>query len=212
MSLPTPLEFLEGLGPHLIYLGMFGVLLLSALGLPLPEDLTLIAIGFLIHRRLVHPLPAVTAGILGILVGDQFVYSLGRHFGPRIVGHRWFAHFLSPARFEWIRERFHRLGAKLVFLARFMSGLRGPVFIAAGILQMPRGRFLLYDFAGAVISVPLFILLGWLAGPHLESLVRHLGRAKIGFLALLGLVAAFFAIRLLARKRVGMAEEGPEGK
>ena len=90
-------------GPHLIYLGIYVALLLSALGMPLPEDLTLVATGYLISTSLVHPVPAVVTGILGVLTGDQFVYSVGRHFGTRIVRHRWFSHVLSESRFAWIR-------------------------------------------------------------------------------------------------------------
>jgi len=197
-------------GPHLIYLGLFVMLLLSALGMPLPEDLTLVATGYLVNKNLVHPVPAVLVGILGILTGDQFVYSLGRHFGPRAIRHRWFSRLLPEKRFAWIRQKFDRYGEKLVFFARFVSGLRGPVFIASGILEMPRGKFLLYDFAGALLNVPLFILIGHLAGPHLEALLIHVVRARRAVMVLGFLAASYFAIRAFARRRYGMQPAGEE--
>ena len=204
MDFLSVVDRIQIFGPHLIYLGIYVALLLSALGMPLPEDLTLVATGYLISRSLVHPVPAVVTGILGILTGDQFVYSVGRHFGTRIVRHRWFSHVLPAARYAWIREKFGRHGEKLVFFARFVSGLRGPVFIASGILEMPRGRFILYDLAGALINVPLFILIGHLSGPHLESILLHLMKARRTVLLLLLLVALYFAVRFFARKRYGI--------
>jgi len=208
----SALDHLQGFGPNLVYLGIYVLLLLSAMGMPLPEDLTLVATGYLIHLKLAHPLPAVAVGILGILTGDQFVYTLGRHFGPRIVRHRWFSKILSAERYDWIQKKFDRFGAKLVFFARFVSGLRGAVFVAAGVLQMPRGRFLLFDLAGAAISVPLFILLGLLFGPHLESLLLHLSRARNAVLLLIALTAIFFALRGLARRRYGIGPDSPRGE
>src|SRR5262245_4278650 len=187
---------------------MYGLLLLSSMGMPLPEDLTLAAAGYLISKDLMSPLPAALVGILGVLTGDQFVYSLGKYFGPKVVAHRWFSHVLSPQRYQWIRGRFARHGTKMVFFARFVSGLRGPVFLTAGVLQMPRGRFLLYDFVGALLNVPLFILAGFLAGPHLESAVLNVHRAWGVVLALLVLIAAYFALSSLARKRLGINGNG----
>ena len=212
MFFSSALDHLQGFGPNFVYLAIYVLLLLSAMGMPLPEDLTLVATGYLIHLQLAHPLPAVAVGILGILTGDQFVYTLGRHFGPRIVRHHWFSKILSVERYDWIQRKFDRFGAKLVFFARFVSGLRGAVFLAAGILQMPRGRFLLFDLAGAAISVPLFILLGLLFGPHLESLLLHLSRARNTVLLLIALTAIFFALRSLARRRYGIGDDSPRGE
>ncbi len=215
MDFSSVVDRLQLLGPHLVYLALYGMLLLSAMGMPLPEDLTLVAAGYLINLGLVRPVPAVAVGILGILTGDQFVYSVGRHFGPRVMRHRWFSHVLPERRYTWIRGKFDRYGEKIVFFARFVSGLRGPTFIAAGMLRMPRAQFILYDFAGALLNVPLFILIGHLAGPHLERLLLHLVRARqTALILLLLLVASYFAIRAFARRRYGIvpAKEEEENR
>ena len=211
MDFSRAVDAIQEFGPHLVYLGIYLMLLLSALGMPLPEDLTLVATGYLITKGIVQPVPAVAVGILGVLTGDQFGYFLGRHFGARIVRHRFFSRVLPEKRYAWIRGKFDRHGEKLVFFARFVSGLRGPVFIASGTLGMPRGRFLLYDFAAALISVPLFILIGHLAGPHLEAILLHLVRARSAVLVLLLLVTAYLVFRLVARRRYGIGNEEKEG-
>ena len=52
--------------------------------------------------------------------------------------------------------------------------------------------------------VPLFMLAGYLAGPHLESILLHFHRAWHVALLLLTLVAVYFLLRRLARRRLGI--------
>ncbi len=201
------LETLESFGPNLCYPGMFGLLLLSGVGVPLPEDLTLATSGYLISKSLMSWVPTVLVGIAGVITGDQFVYSLGKAFGPKVLAHRWLSRLLPAERYERVRNRFLRHGPKMIFFARFAAGLRGPVFLTAGVLQMPRRRFLLWDLAGAAVNVPLYVLLGYLVGPRLESLlagIRHFWQLVI---LLLLLVIAGLLLRALVLRRWGNGAE-----
>ena len=51
MDLSSAVDHLQNFGPHLVYLAVYAMLLLSAMGMPLPEDLTLVATGYLINLR-----------------------------------------------------------------------------------------------------------------------------------------------------------------
>ncbi|HEU5182635.1 MAG TPA: DedA family protein [Candidatus Polarisedimenticolia bacterium] len=204
------LETLESFGPNLCYPGLYGLLLLSGVGVPLPEDLTLATSGYLISKGLMSWVPTVLVGIAGVITGDQFVYSLGKAFGPKVLAHRWLALALPAERYERVRNRFLRHGPKMIFFARFAAGLRGPVFLTAGVLQMPRRRFLLWDLAGAAINVPLYVLVGYLVGPRLESLlagIRHFWQLVV---LLLLLVIAGMLLRAVVLRRRAMAEGSRE--
>jgi membrane protein DedA with SNARE-associated domain len=190
---------------------MYGLLLLSAVGVPLPEDLTLATSGYLISKNLMSWVPTVLVGIAGVLTGDQFAYSLGKAFGPKVLAHRWLSRLLPAERFERMRNRFLRHGPKMIFFARFVAGLRGPVFLTAGVLQMPRRRFLFWDLAGAAVSVPLFVLMGYLVGPRLESLLSDVQRFWQIVILLLVLVLVGMALRGAARRRRGaLQKRSPE--
>ena len=206
----SALEALEGFGPNLCYPGMYGLLLLSAVGVPLPEDLTLATSGYLISKKLMSWVPTVLVGIAGVLTGDHFVYSLGKAFGPKVLAHRWLSRLLPAARFEKMRHRFLRHGPKMIFFARFVSGLRGPVFLTAGVLQMPRRRFLLWDLAGAAVSVPLFVLVGYLVGPRLEALLADVQRFWQIVILLLVLIVVGLSLRAALKRRGAVQESGPE--
>src|SRR5438270_1067061 len=70
---------------HFTYLGLLVVLVLCGLGLPLPEDVALLAGGFLAHRGVTR-LP-ITLGVsfLGVITGDNSLFFLGRHLGQGLL-------------------------------------------------------------------------------------------------------------------------------
>jgi membrane protein DedA with SNARE-associated domain len=75
---------------HFPYLGLFALLLLGGLGLPFPEDATLIVCGFLIATDVVKPVPAILVVYAGILVTDWGLYAVGKKYGRLVVSHRRF--------------------------------------------------------------------------------------------------------------------------
>jgi membrane protein DedA with SNARE-associated domain len=87
-------------------------------------------------------------------------------------------------------------GTWFCFLGRFIVGVRAAMCLTAGATGFPLWRFFLADLAGAVISVPLFVLLGyWFAGmlPQLWSYMRdvQLGLWLIGAVVLLVLLIVY---------------------
>ena len=74
------------------YVGIFLVLLLCGLGLPLPEDVPIILSGYLAHLGAVEFWPALAANLLGIMAGDLATYGLGYWMAPG----RWSTPFCAP--------------------------------------------------------------------------------------------------------------------
>ena len=82
------------LGSHgaMAYLSIFAVLVACGLGVPLPEDISLILGGFLVYKGVAHLWGMVAVGFVGILVGDSLIYLAGRRVGLRVrTGHGWLA-------------------------------------------------------------------------------------------------------------------------
>ena len=67
------------------YFAVFWVLVLCGFGIPIPEDVTLVAGGVIsgLGYTNVHIMFAV--GMAGVLVGDGLMFLLGRHYGERIL-------------------------------------------------------------------------------------------------------------------------------
>ena len=139
------------------YFLIFGILVICGLGLPIPEDVTLFAAGLLSYYGLTDVWTMIAMAFLGVILGDTVIYWLGAHYGRKLTRH-WFFHKLLPDdRLDAVRSQFHRKGNKLVFAARFMPGLRAPIFVSAGTLHLPYRTFLFYDGTAALVSVPLII-------------------------------------------------------
>jgi membrane protein DedA with SNARE-associated domain len=159
------------------YLAVFIALLVCGAGVPLPEDITLIAGGVITGLGYGNVHVMVGVGMAGVLVGDASMFLLGRLCGERIRQWRIFARVLTPQRYAKIQDKFERYGDRLMFIARFLPGLRAAVFATAGSTsRVPFHRFLVFDGFAALISVPIWVYLGYFGSENRESLsawVRH---------------------------------------
>jgi len=158
------LETVLGLLHSYKYAAMFGVLFLCGVGLPVPEEVTLIASGLAVGWKQADFFLASLACVAGILCGDAFIFAMGRYYGRWFLRSRPMRWILTPKRQRRIRRLFHKHGNKAVFFARFFAGVRIGVYAYAGQHGMGWLRFLFLDLLGALISGPTSILLGaWAA-------------------------------------------------
>jgi membrane protein DedA with SNARE-associated domain len=166
-----------------LYLAVFVALLVCGAGVPLPEDITLVAGGVIagLGYGNVHVMFAV--GMAGVLVGDASMFLLGRHFGSHIREWRPMARVLTPQRYATVQEKFERYGDRLMFIARFLPGMRAAVFLTAGSTQrVSFMRFLLFDGVAALISVPIWVYLGYFGAGRHEWLATWIKRGQNGLL------------------------------
>lgn len=155
-SLDSVLELLE----RYKYFAMFGVLFACGLGLPMPEEVTLIASGLAVGMEQANFWWASVACVVGILAGDCIIFAMGRYFGRRFLSSRLMRFILSEKREARIHRLFARHGNKTVFFARFLAGIRIGVYAYAGQHGMSWFRFVILDLLGAMLSGPTSIWLG----------------------------------------------------
>jgi membrane protein DedA with SNARE-associated domain len=181
-------EFLNGASGWWAYLSVFTILVACGLGVPLPEDISLILGGFLAHRGAVDLTWMMAVGFTGILFGDSLIYLAGRRVGSRVgrSGGFW-SRVVTPEKRARVEELFGSHGQKIVMIARFLPGVRAVTYFTAGSAHMPFWRFLFWDGVAALASAPLFVYLGFKFGSELETLVH---RVKEGQLAIVGTLAA----------------------
>ncbi|WP_259393255.1 DedA family protein [Dokdonella fugitiva] len=174
------------------YFAVFAVLLISGLGVPIPEDLSLVAGGIIAGLGHADVRVMCAVGLAGVLVGDSFVFLVGRTFGVRALRVRWVAHVLTPRRHAQVKAKFSRYGNRLMFVARFLPGLRTAVFLTAGMShRVSFLRFIALDGLAALVSVPFWIWLGYLGAEHREWVLAQLHRGQGALGALLVVLVAF---------------------
>jgi membrane protein DedA with SNARE-associated domain len=180
---------------HISYLGIIAVLILTGSGLPLPEEVPIIAAGVASSVGTLHVGYAFLACIVGALMGDTVLYLIGYHFGRSLVTrHPRFAHLLHAEYEAKIEEMIRRHGLKVFFVARFMVGIRAPVYLTAGVLRMSYRRFLLIDTFCATSVISLFFGLSYAYGDRVTGWIRD---SEIG-LTVVVVLAVVTALAVLA--------------
>lgn len=168
-----PMHLLAVLAGH-PYPITFALLVLTGLGMPVPEDVILVAAGAVVSWGGSGFYPLVGVALLGILVGDGLVFSLGHRYGTALLHRRPFRYLVRPHRLAKARHLFRKRGAGAIWLARFVPGVRFVVFFLAGASGVGTATFFAMDLLGALISVPLLVLVGYSFGANLGEALAFL--------------------------------------
>ncbi|QRN40796.1 MAG: DedA family protein [Neisseriaceae bacterium] len=191
------LDYLEVFFSTYGYLSVFSVLILCGLGLPIPEDITLIAGGIISGLGQADLLTMIFIGIAGVLIGDGLMFTLGKALGPRVLNSRWIAKIMTSKNYESIiQQKFDKYGNGVIFVARFLPVLRTPIYITAGMSgKISYIKFILMDGFATLISVPIWICLGHYGAEKKELLLGMISNFKIIIFILLGILFIIIAIR-----------------
>lgn len=183
-------------------MGLFLVLFGAGLGVPIPEEIAVLAAGVLAHEGVVRWWIALPVCLVAILGGDVALYWIGHHWGERILDWRVVRHLLTQAREERYKAAYRRHGVKIVFAARHVAGVRAAAFLTAGIARVPFAQFLAVDTAAALLGVPVSFALAFFFADQLERLLTDVHRVE-RWLAIAGLIvlAGWLALVVYRRAR-----------
>jgi membrane protein DedA with SNARE-associated domain len=194
-------------------LGPFLVLLICGLGLPVPEDIVLISAGILAAREGIPLLPVCVVMYIGIILGDSIVFFLGSKIGLRVLKTRLGAKFIGQNSVDRASDYIRRWGSPILLAARFMPGLRSPVFFTAGVLGFKYYRFLFLDSVAAILSAPFFVYLGYWSYHRFENdfseIESRLSDWQPTILIVVGACALIAGTILLIRRKT-VAAKGPQ--
>ena len=155
----------------------------------LPGDSLLFVVGALAGAgHLSYPL-ACAILLVAAIAGDQCNYSIGRYFGPKVFqweGSRLF----NRKAFDRAHEFYERYGGVTVILARFMPFIRTFVPFVAGVAEMSRGKFTLFNVLGALIWVLGLVTAGYLFG-NLPWVQANLSKIIWALILVPGVIALY---------------------
>ncbi|WP_373047394.1 DedA family protein [Vulgatibacter sp.] len=200
-------ELVRETGPYAL-VALFGASLIEYVFPPFPGDsIVILGAFYATHGEL--PLAAVFLAVtLGSVVGSAIDYAIGRRLGSaaeRRVPE-------SPRRFRWAGlDRLHRVeaayrrhGDLYILINRFLPGVRGFFFVAAGMAGMPFRRVILLGALSAALWNALLLAAGWAVGENLDRLVALFRTYSFVAWGGLFLVATGLLVRwVLGRKKSG---------
>ncbi|TWT85272.1 Inner membrane protein YohD [Posidoniimonas polymericola] len=152
--------------------GIFAFLALTGVGVPIPEEAPLVLAGVLSKAGRFDPFEALAFCLMGALVGDSIMYAIGRHLGHAfLLKHPLISRFVNAEEEEKLEHVIQKHGFKILLGTRFLIGIRGAVYFAAGAARVPYLRFLLWDLVAASLVVLIVFGLGYLFGPWIEPVI-----------------------------------------
>jgi len=162
----------------------------------LPGDSLLFVVGTMCGTGLMDLPLALTVLGTAAIAGNQTNYTLGRFFGPKVF--QWEdSRFFNRKAFLQAHEFYEKWGGITIVLARFMPFLRTFAPFVAGVAQMTRSKFTLYDVSGGLLWVVSITMAGYLFGnvPWVQHNLEKIIWAMIGIPGVVILFGAWRARR-----------------
>ena len=157
----------------------------------LPGDSLLFVVGAMCAVGLMS-LP-LTIGLLiaAAILGDMCNYTIGRYFGPKVF--QWEnSKFFNKNAFNQAHAFYEKYGGVTIIVARFAPFLRTFAPFVAGVAEMTRSKFSLYNVTGAVLWVGGITTAGYVFG-NIPWVKANLDKIIWGAILLPGLLVLFGA-------------------
>ncbi|MGM0381400.1 MAG: DedA family protein [bacterium] len=208
------IEYLKFILPLVIeyrYLAVFAALTVAGLGVPLPEEVTIVISGYMVATGRMDFWFTFFVCYSGVIAGDLVTYFLGRYTGRWFLGTWIMKWIVSRKRLAQAQYYYRRYGPRALLVARQAPGIRFPAFFTAGMLKMRLFDFLKYDSAAGLISMPVVYIIAYTFGPRITSALALV--VKIGdittqvLLGLAGLVGLSWLVYYLKYKKEQTSEE-----
>lgn len=187
---------------HYGYAGIFALLALGIIGLPIPDETLLMFVGYLSFEHRLRLVAAFASAFFGAACGITISYMLGRAFGLYVPS-RWRSFLrLTPERIERVDEWFRRGGEWILVVGYFVPGVRHLTAYAAGGSSLAFPQFSIFAYAGALIWTTTFIGFGYFLG---EGWNQGAGRFErnLAILMAVAVVAILIFLSVRKRKRLG---------
>jgi membrane-associated protein len=157
----------------------------------LPGDSLLFVVGTMCGAGLLDIRLSIGLLLVAAIAGDQVNYTLGRYFGPKVF--QWEqSRFFNKRAFNQAHEFYERYGGITIILARFLPFVRTFAPFVAGVAEMNRAKFTLYNVVGAVLWVVGITLAGYFFG-NLSFVQNNLEKIIWALIIVPGLIAMYGA-------------------
>jgi membrane-associated protein len=129
----------------------------------LPGDSLLFVVGAMCGVGLMNYPFSMGLLLAAAVAGNQSNYAIGRYFGPRVF-HWEDSRYFNKKAFDEAHAFYEKYGGITLVAARFLPFLRTFAPFVAGVAQMTRRKFTLYDVTGGALWVGSIVTAGYLFG------------------------------------------------
>ena len=143
------------------YLGAGFLMALESMVAPVPSELVMPFVGFLVAEGKFSIPIAILATSVGSIIGSLLSYYMGSLGGRPLVLKVGRYFFLNQEHLEWTERWFERNGSWTIFVSRFVPVVRHLISITAGLGRMKLIPFCLYTVLGATMWNTFLLMCGY---------------------------------------------------
>jgi membrane protein DedA with SNARE-associated domain len=186
---------------------VLGLMTLESACIPVPSEVVQLFAGYLVSQHRMSLFAAVSAGVLGNVIGSWIAWSVG-YWGGRPVVERYGRYIhVTPARLDMAQRWFDRHGEVTVLVGRCLPVVRTFISLPAGIARMPFWRFTLFTLIGCVPWVLGLTLIGVAVGPSWERWRHRL--EYLDYVVAAAIILGIVYLYIRSRRRRGVAVDTP---
>lgn len=166
---------------HYGYFGIFSLLALGIVGLPVPDEWLLTFTGFLVYKQTLRLVPALISAILGSTCGITVSYFIGHTLGIYLIKKYGSYFHITEERLNRVHDWYGRIGTWALLFGYYIPGIRHLTAIVAGTSKLRLLTFGVFAYTGACLWVVTFVSIGYFFGekwsPVLNEIQDHLDLA-----------------------------------
>ena len=163
--------------------------------IPIPSELILGFAGFLIFSGDMTFMGALTAGMVGGIVGSVFAYAVGHKGGRSFVDKYGKYFFVKKSHVDIAQNWFDKYGLKAVFFSRMLPVIRTFISLPAGFAHVDFKRFFIYTIAGSLPWTALILAAGMMLGKSWEVMLAVGHQASLIFVGVCAVVIGVLYLR-----------------
>lgn len=201
------IEWLVDVIHTLGYTGVFLMTLIESTFVPIPSEVTMLPVGFLVHEGKMSFWIAFMVSTSGTVAGAYINYWIAQRYGRKLFLKygKWFR--LDDAKLQWIERYFAKHGPISIFTGRLVPGVRHYISFPAGLAEMNLRQFCLYTALGGSIWMATLMGVGYFLGANQDVVKEYLVGIKVGMLLAIVALMGFYMWRHRRKSAEGSATE-----
>jgi membrane protein DedA with SNARE-associated domain len=183
------------------YVGIFFLMMLESMIVPVPSEFVMPFAGFLVAQGSFNAVLVILVSTLGSITGSLIFYYIGKTGGHTLVQRYGKYVLVDTQDIKKTEAWFHKRGDLTIFLARLIPVVRHLISLIAGIGKMNVRKFIVYTILGAALWNSILTYLGILLGQHWNEVSQYLEGLDIIIVILLILGCLYFIYRHVHKKK-----------
>jgi len=185
------------------YLGIFILMCLESVLIPIPSEITMPFSGFLASQGTLNLWLVIITGTVANLVGSLLAYAIGYYLEETVLLSwiRKYGKFILVTEKEYRHAEhwFQKYGDKVIFISRLLPAVRTVISLPAGVFQMNLKKFIIYTTIGCFLWSILLTYLGYIMGENWRTLDVYYRKFEYVIFAIIIFGVIFYVYRKIKK-------------